>query len=441
MYTFYFCGATKIKDDKGEAMLQKCLMYPALQKFYNALTIVNQIDSRKYIFETIPQIDSFFSEMRNITFVMQESFNSSELKKVYEQEREKFLNNEVMKWFNQTRVETIHKHPFKLEKALYVEFYLPNFSTKTTLDKLTINNDLNFSDLYKKLKLFLDTNYSNCIELYLSTTITFLENGNEVDIYSVIQKGIEIMYAMVVDIMRLYPCNCEKCNKLKNEIKRLIDAVSVKKITFSSDLYYADKKLSIGSVICASLGSGCSLLSPPAPIKNSFLDITDMMPCDMSFLKVFAYYHIVLARIQRSESSESELMPAFLIIYENDTFSFYGPITGTNKSTFYRAISDVTKIINNNNIKAILILTEGYHYANKDIEQLQSMKYEERIKEASSVVILFTLISKNLDDIYGIEVDYENLFDGNYIDKQLKNIIKYEPYNHMAYPIFKALHK
>ena len=73
-------------------MSQKCLMYPSLQKFYNALSIINQIDSKKYIFETIPQIDSFFSEMRNITFVMQKSFNSPELKKVYEQKRDEFLS-------------------------------------------------------------------------------------------------------------------------------------------------------------------------------------------------------------------------------------------------------------------------------------------------------------------------------------------------------------
>ena len=110
-------------------MIQKCLLYPALQKFYNALTIINQIDSRKYIFETIPQIDSFFSEMRNITFVMQKSFNTPELKIVYERERDKFFKNEVMNWFKDIRNETTKEHPFKLEKALDIEFYLPNFST------------------------------------------------------------------------------------------------------------------------------------------------------------------------------------------------------------------------------------------------------------------------------------------------------------------------
>ena len=199
-------------------MSEECLIYPAIQKFYNALNIVNQIDSKKYIFETIPQIDSFFSEMRNITFVMQKSFNTPELKIVYERERDKFFKNEVMKWFKDIRNETTKEHPFKLEKALDIEFYLPNFSTDTTHIRLTIDNDSNFDDLYKKLKLFLDNHYANSVELYLSVTTTFLENGKEVDIYSIIQKGIEIMYAFFVEMMMLYPCNCLKCIKLKEEI-------------------------------------------------------------------------------------------------------------------------------------------------------------------------------------------------------------------------------
>lgn len=422
-------------------MSQKCLMYPSLQKFYNALSIINQIDSKKYIFETIPQIDSFFSEMRNITFVMQKSFNSPELKKVYEQKRDEFLNNDVMQWFKKERNETTKQHPFKLEKAIDIEYYLPNFSTKTTHSRLTIDNDYNFEDLYEKLKSFLDTHYSNSVEIYLSATTTFLENEKEVDIYSVIQKGIKTVYSMITEMEHLYHCDCEKCTKLKKEIKRLIDIISVKKITFFSDLYYADKQLSIGSIICTFLNSDYSLLSPPLPIKNSIWDINGLPFCDISYLKKFALHHVAIARIQRLKSSESELMPVFVIIYENETFSFYGPITGTNKSTFYRAINDVSKIIGNNNIKAILMLTEGYRYESKNIEELQSMKYEDRIKQASSIAILCTLISKNLDDIYVIEVDYKSIFDDKYISNQLLSIIKYKPCNHMAYPIFKALHQ
>ena len=421
-------------------MSKECLMYPAIQKFYSSLNIINQVDSEKYIFETIPQIDSFFSEMRNITFVMQKSFDAPELKIVYEQERDKFLKNEVMKWFKNTRNETTKEHPFKLEKALDIEFYLPNFSTKTTHCRLTIDNDFNFDDLYKKLKLFLDTHYANSVELYLSVTTTFLENGKEVDIYSIIQKGIEIMYAFLVEMMTLYPCNCLKCTKLKEEIKSLINKVNAKRLTFSSDLYYADKKLSIGGSIYTPLSPDCSLLSPPVPIKNSIFDIKGLPACDISYLKIFTANHIAIARMQRTKSKESELMPVFLIVYEDDTFSFYGPITGTNKSTFYRGVNDVAKIIERNKIKLVLILTEAYRY-NTNTEQLRSMKYEDRIREATSVMIWCSLVSKNLEKIYGIEVDYQNIFDDEYISKQITNIEEHEPEEHMAYPIFQALHK
>ena len=423
-------------------MSTECLIYPALQKFYNALHIIDEISNTKYIFETIPQIDSFFSEMRNITFVLQKSFNTPELKTAYEQEKDKFLNNEIMKWFNKTRTETIHEHPFQLEKALDVEFYLPNFSIKTTHIRLTIDNDFNFDDLYKKLKLFLDTHYSKSVEVYLSTTTTFLENGAEVDIYSVIQNGIKIMHSMVIELADLYPCNCRKCETLRKEIKKLINSINAKKLTFSVDFYYADQKLTTGKSIYTSFNDDYSLLSPPVSIKNSIWDIKNLPACDLSYLRIFALNHIAIARMQRKESIESELMPVFLIIYKNDMYSFYGPITGTNKSTFYRTIGNITKIVNNDDkIKAILILTEGYRYHIENLQQFQSMKYEDRIKKASSVVILCSLISRNFDKIYAIEIDYEDLFDDNYIQKQMLDIIEYNPENHTAYPIFQALHK
>lgn len=43
-------------------MCNECLVYPALQKFYNALDIIDKIDCEKYIFETIPQLDAFFQK-------------------------------------------------------------------------------------------------------------------------------------------------------------------------------------------------------------------------------------------------------------------------------------------------------------------------------------------------------------------------------------------
>lgn len=196
-------------------MCNECLVYPALQKFYNALDIIDKIDCEKYIFETIPQLDAFFSEMRNITFVVQKSFNTPELKIDYEQIRDKFFNNSTMNWFKNTRNEISKQHPFKLEKALEIEYYLPNFSIKKTNSRLTIDNDYNFLELFQCLKNFLDTNYSNSVELFLSTNITFLENGKEINVYSIIRDGIDIMNSFIQELISRYPCSCIKCIKIK----------------------------------------------------------------------------------------------------------------------------------------------------------------------------------------------------------------------------------
>ena len=421
-------------------MCNECLVYPALQKFYNALDIIDKIDCEKYIFETIPQLDAFFSEMRNITFVVQKSFNTPELKIDYEQIRDKFFNNSTMNWFKNTRNEISKQHPFKLEKALEIEYYLPNFSIKATNSRLTIDNDYNFLDLYQSLKNFLDTHYSNSVEVFLSTNITFLENGEEVNVYSIIRDGIDIMNSFIQELISKYPCNCVKCMRLQNSIKSLIENINIKQLTFSSDLYYADKELSIGSEIYTFLDPKHSLLTPAMPLKNSIWDMNNSLNCDLNLLRVFSYHHIVLARIQRTQSSDSELMPVFLIIYKNNTYSFYGPITGTNKSTFYRAISNICKIITNNQVKAVLMLSEAYFYKDKDLTKLQNMKYKDRIKEASGVNILFSLVSKQMKKICNITIDYENLFNDEYIYKNIKDIEMCNPEDHTAYPIFQALH-
>ena len=78
---------------------EKCLVYPALQKFYNSLSYLVKINPEDYIFENIPKIDAFFQEFRNITFAMQKQFNTSELKQFYEIKRNEYLLNDRMRWF------------------------------------------------------------------------------------------------------------------------------------------------------------------------------------------------------------------------------------------------------------------------------------------------------------------------------------------------------
>lgn len=87
------------------------LIYPILQKYYNALNSLKSLNVTKDIFESIPLIDNFFAEFRNITFVMQKSFNTMELKEYYRIKQEEFLNNNSLRWLLIKETKPLKKIP------------------------------------------------------------------------------------------------------------------------------------------------------------------------------------------------------------------------------------------------------------------------------------------------------------------------------------------
>ena len=44
--------------------IEQCLVYPALQKFYNSLSYLVKINPEDYIFENIPKNRCFFSRIQ-----------------------------------------------------------------------------------------------------------------------------------------------------------------------------------------------------------------------------------------------------------------------------------------------------------------------------------------------------------------------------------------
>ena len=51
------------------------LLYPAYQKFYSAISCLNRFCKEQDFFQNIASLDTFFSEYRSITLVMQKSFD------------------------------------------------------------------------------------------------------------------------------------------------------------------------------------------------------------------------------------------------------------------------------------------------------------------------------------------------------------------------------
>jgi hypothetical protein len=229
---------------------EKCLVYPILQKFYNSLSYLITINPDNYIFESIPKIDAFFQEFRNITFTMQKYFNTPELKQFYETKREKYLLNDEMRWFIDTRNIVTKEHPFKLEKAISLKIYTSanNFDEFVTL--LTIDRDKNLSELFEEINSILGKYYKNRFEVFFSIFILFIENGKEVDVFNQIIYGIKTMWEFISDISKSYQCDCKKCRTiLERTISSINNIQDNYQMIFLQDCYYHKGVIQVGSRI------------------------------------------------------------------------------------------------------------------------------------------------------------------------------------------------
>ena len=101
------------------------LLLPAYQKLYAALQSLERFSKGHDLFENIACIDSFLSEFRNVTFVLQKSLAHTEYGVLYEALRDKHLKNDDCKWLVDKRNEVLKEKPFNLEKSLVLTLYHP----------------------------------------------------------------------------------------------------------------------------------------------------------------------------------------------------------------------------------------------------------------------------------------------------------------------------
>lgn len=102
------------------------ILAPALQKFYSALKSLDEFGRYGNFFDDVSNLDKFFSEFRNVTFVIQKNLKTEENKKTYVGLRDSFLAGDTLKWFIDTRNKTTKERPFELKKELVIDLYLPN---------------------------------------------------------------------------------------------------------------------------------------------------------------------------------------------------------------------------------------------------------------------------------------------------------------------------
>lgn len=410
------------------------LIYPMLQKYYNALNSLNSLSIAKDIFESIPLVDNFFAEFRNITFVMQKSFNTKELKEYYRKKQEEFLNDDSLRWFIDKRNETVKENPFKLEKEISVYVYLPDYCGKIVDSRLNVDNDVPLETIEQVIKAYL-IKYNKNSDIYFSIDILFKENGNEIDIYSRIKTGIIIMDNFVNAVMTDYPCRCSKCTNIIEKIKKLKTEIFLKDFTFSWDYTIENNEIIWGQQIEMGTNdkNGYPILMSDIRIPiNANLPIgNDVINDDMQLFKFYASMHYTIFNAQKKN-----IMPTFIIVYEDNTVSYISFIP-TIKTTFYRKAQYVEKIARKKDIRVIYFIGENYYYPIEKIKEIQQ-SYSQRIKHASTTLLSINMMSKKYEHIMTIIFDTKNIECEAYAINQINN--PYEDINcHWLNPILDIL--
>jgi len=389
--------------------MDKCITYPVLQKYYNALKQLDDLNIESNLFESISKVDAFFSEFRSITFVMQKAFNTPELKKYYEEKRDIYFSGDEMRWFVSQRNIVQKEEPFKLEKNIRVDVYHSGGGITLTDDRMTIDNEKNLDEVFEELKTVL-AKIEKFADVYFTVILSFRENGQEVDIYEKLKKGIIVMNDFISVVLTDYPCSYKSCQELRKRANDLLTRVIYKDISFIWDCSLENGEIVVGQIVETYMGMNDGI--PMAfheirtPLKGGFYDSEN--GCEVTIFQKFASSHVFIYK-----TSKSEIMPVFMIIYEDDTFSI-SPFVATSKATFYRMVSRVAKNVREKGGKAVFYAGEFYTYPIEKIVEIQK-PYLERIQMSEKVVYSCVMISKQFSQILSIDIDVSRIDDLEYV--------------------------
>lgn len=311
------------------------LLYPAMHKFYSALRSIEQFHIGNDFFSNISSLDNFFSEYRNVTFVLKKSLTHSDYSNLYEKYREKFLANETSKWFVDKRNEVLKEHPFCLEKRVRITIFSPQNFIALPEFIFTIENDAKISSIKESLKRTFF--HISSLEVFFSVEFSFYEKGfYENELYDELMCGINNMWLFLLAIKNEIKENCKLCDQLQQKIEGFKFNKIPKNMLFIDDYVYYCKKDKFEKAERTEFF--VSHNSTKAPL-NSFCDFLKIGTGEKrDVFRAFIKMYLVIFSKQRS------IMPTFMIIYKNDTFEFK-TFQSSIKTTLYRKINEIVRKI------------------------------------------------------------------------------------------------
>jgi len=372
------------------------LLYPAYQKFYSALNNLEHFDKESKFFDNISAIDSFFTEYRNITFVMQASLKHTRFFDVYEKNRDQYLTDH---WFIDKRNETIKQKPFELIKDLTITLYFPFGGITVSEKKYSVENDESLETIFTEIKKMLCA--VDPYEVCFSVSFSFHEADSNIDLLKKVMQGIFSMKSFMEAMERDVGEQCPLCNQLKERIKNIhltdvpLDFLLVNDYTYYPDKDYFDKA-ERASMVMSPDGKKVASHQP-----LSWLTQTEYLNYDGTAFGNFTFMHAMLRAIQPG----MDIMPAIMVIYDDDTYDL-DAFDVTMKTTMYRKLMETAQLVEEQNVTEVCYMSL---YSNIPIAPDTPRTSLERIKQSTSDILVCASIDKAIHE-------KEYVFDGKYME-------------------------
>lgn len=386
------------------------LLYPAYQKFYSAISSLERFSKEANFFDNISCLDTFFSEYRNVTFVIQSQLKHTDFYEKYEKNRDKYLTDH---WFVEKRNETTKQQPFRFQKRITISIYTPSEEITIAEELFSVENDIPFDSLKNEIQQFFNGFLDE--EIFFSTVYSFSEDGEETDLFGRILTGISAIKSLLAALTREIGDKCTLCEQLSHKIDRMAFINVPRDFLLTDDYVYYRRKNEFERA--GRLAMMLSLDGKKMIARRPLKEITDAnyLNYDGTPFGNFTLMHAIL----RSVQPNADIMPAIMIVYDDNTYDmdvFHTDI----KTTVYRKLNEVAKVIDSEEVKEVCFMSLYTAFSVKEDIPVYSKK---RLQSAVSDILVVSSIDFKLNE-------KEYVFDGNlmsctkYIGYIMKNGLK-----------------
>lgn len=367
------------------------LLLPAYQKLYAALQNLERFNKGQDLFENIVCIDSFLSEFRNITFVLQKKLAHTEYLDDYYALRDKHLKNDDCSWLVEKRNEVLKEKPFSLEKSLRLMLFHPNGAGVFATEAYTIEDEKDYSSLIEMVKRVIEK--IPAIEVFFSVEFVYRESGSERNLFETIDNGIDSVLALLTELNNKIGGQPSKTRtEVVDKIKNLHFHYIPKEAWFIDDYAYYRKDNVFEKGTRFEMVSPFKTAIPYTYFCKLFGVGNDGRMIEETF-EAFERMHTF------AFAKQKEIAPTLLILREDGVMSMV-MYHASLKTTTYRKIHEIAEEIKHGKpIVAVFHVCEMIWYNNSEAF---NQDYSYRLKSEHSELLSFNMVTKDGAEQYSI---------------------------------------